>query len=291
MGVLQRFERKLGGMVEGAFAKVFKDQVHPVEIAGALAREADQQKAITPNRVLVPNEYTVELGPSDYERLSPYADPLGTELSAMVGEHAQAQQYSFVGPVTVAFQRSDELATGLFRIHSTVLAASSDEAAPVARAAAVPPPLMTPPPLAGAVLSPVPPAAPISTPDPEFPSARVPGPSVPYGHTTALPATAAPAAQATLVISMPGQPDRKVGLEDRTITLGRGTDSDLTLADTSVSRRHGEISWVDGAHRYRDLASTNGSLLNGRPIAEADLTDGDRIGLGTASVTYLRPGN
>jgi len=35
VGVLQRFERRLGGLVEGAFAKVFKGDVQPVEIASA----------------------------------------------------------------------------------------------------------------------------------------------------------------------------------------------------------------------------------------------------------------
>ena len=63
MGVLQRFERRLGGLVEGAFAKVFKGGVEPVELAGALARECDDRKAISATRSLVPNEFTIALSP------------------------------------------------------------------------------------------------------------------------------------------------------------------------------------------------------------------------------------
>ena len=41
MSVLQRFEKRLEGLVEGAFAKVFKGVVHPVEILNAMQREAE----------------------------------------------------------------------------------------------------------------------------------------------------------------------------------------------------------------------------------------------------------
>ena len=63
VGVLQRFERRLGGLVEGAFAKVFKGDVQPVEVAGALQRETDDKKTIVgQGKVLVPNDFVVELG-------------------------------------------------------------------------------------------------------------------------------------------------------------------------------------------------------------------------------------
>ena len=41
VSVLQRFEKRLEGLVEGAFAKVFKGVVHPVEILYAMHREAE----------------------------------------------------------------------------------------------------------------------------------------------------------------------------------------------------------------------------------------------------------
>ena len=92
MGVLQRFERRLEGFVEGAFARVFGGVVQPVEIAAALQREAADKKAIVgAGRVLVPNDYVVELGPSDAERLTEYDAALRRELASMVDEHATEQ--------------------------------------------------------------------------------------------------------------------------------------------------------------------------------------------------------
>ena len=67
MGVLQRFERRLEGMVGLAFARIFKGKVHPAEIAKALQREADEQRSVLgEGRVLAPNVYIVRLGPTDF---------------------------------------------------------------------------------------------------------------------------------------------------------------------------------------------------------------------------------
>jgi len=122
VGVVQRFERRLEGLVQGAFAKAFGGWVEPVEIASALTREAEDKKAIlAAGRVLVPNTYVVELGPADAERLQEYDEPLRQELAAMVSESAAEQGWSFVGPVEVSFEEAD-LPTGTFRVRSAVLA-------------------------------------------------------------------------------------------------------------------------------------------------------------------------
>ncbi len=123
MGVLQRFERRLQGLVDGAFAKAFKAEVQPVEIASALQRECTDRAAIVSRgRTIVPNDFVVELGHHDYERLSVYAQPLGSELAGMVTEYAQEQGYSFIGPVQIRFERADDLETGMFRVRSQALA-------------------------------------------------------------------------------------------------------------------------------------------------------------------------
>ncbi len=123
MGVMQRFERRLEGLVNGAFAKAFKSEVQPVELASALQRECDDRAAIVSrDRTMVPNDFVVELGEHDHERLAVYAEALGRELSDMVVEYAQEQGYTFIGPVTVVFERADDLETGMFRIRSRALA-------------------------------------------------------------------------------------------------------------------------------------------------------------------------
>jgi hypothetical protein len=129
LGVLQRFERRLEGLVEGAFAKVFRGGVEPVEIAKALQREAADRKAISSTRTLVPNDYVVELGHADHARLSPYEAPLTAELASMVREHAADNRWAFVGPVTVHLELHDDVDTGTFRVRSTVQEGDPDPTA------------------------------------------------------------------------------------------------------------------------------------------------------------------
>ena len=124
MGVLQRFERRLEGLVEGAFARVFGGVVQPVEVAAALQREAaDKKQIVAQGRVLVPNSFVVELGPTDLERFGEWDAPLRAELAGMVEEHARDQGWSFVGDVDVAFERHEDIDTGVFRVRSSVVAA------------------------------------------------------------------------------------------------------------------------------------------------------------------------
>jgi hypothetical protein len=110
-------------LVNGAFAKAFKSEVQPVEIASALQRECDDRAAIvSQGRTMVPNDFTVELGGHDHERLATYAGPLGAELAELVREYGAEQRYMFVGPVEVKFARAADLDTGMFRIQSQALA-------------------------------------------------------------------------------------------------------------------------------------------------------------------------
>ncbi|MEU8029335.1 DUF3662 domain-containing protein, partial [Streptomyces sp. NPDC049099] len=136
MGVLKKFEQRLEGLVNGTFAKVFKSEVQPVEIAGALQRECDNNATIwNRDRTVVPNDFIVELSAPDYERLSPYSGQLGDELAGMVRDYAKQQRYTFMGPIKVNLEKADDLDTGLYRVRSRTLASSSSQqAAPAAPA-------------------------------------------------------------------------------------------------------------------------------------------------------------
>jgi len=58
---LQRFERRLERFVEGAFARVFRSGLQPVEIGRRLTREMDLRRAVAPKGVLAPNTFKVAL--------------------------------------------------------------------------------------------------------------------------------------------------------------------------------------------------------------------------------------
>jgi hypothetical protein len=128
LGVLQRFERRLEGMVEGAFARAFRSELQPVEVASAVQREMDDRAAIVAKgRTLVPNDFVVELAETDHERLDVYAESLGVELANLARDYAKEQGYSFVGPVRMRFDGVQDLTTGTFRIRSGVIRGSTVE--------------------------------------------------------------------------------------------------------------------------------------------------------------------
>src|ERR1700691_2897531 len=116
-------------MVEGAFARAFKSELQPVEVASAVQREMDDRAAIVAQgRTLVPNDFVVEVAETDFDRLEVYADNLGTELATLARDYAKEQGYSFVGPVRMRFEGVPDLSTGMFRIRSGVIRADTVEA-------------------------------------------------------------------------------------------------------------------------------------------------------------------
>lgn len=124
MGILDRFEQRVDRTVNGAFAKAFKSEVQPVELAAAIQRELDERAAIVSRgRTVVPNVFTVLLSNEDFDRLAVYAETLQSELVGLAREYAEEQRYTFLGPVSVAMQLDDDLDTGIFRITSEAKAA------------------------------------------------------------------------------------------------------------------------------------------------------------------------
>ncbi len=68
--------------------------------------------------------------------------------------------------------------------------------------------------------------------------------------------------------------------------IGRGSDADITVDDTGISRRHVEILWDGTRAQVNDLGSTNGSLLNGNPVARAALPPDSVIDIGRTRIVF-----
>lgn len=77
-----------------------------------------------------------------------------------------------------------------------------------------------------------------------------------------------------------------IPLERPEVTLGRALEADVRVNDAKASRLHACISSEvdvesgESTFRIRDLNSTNGTLVNGRAVAEATLRHGDKILIG-----------
>ncbi|MEE1820811.1 ATP-binding cassette domain-containing protein [Streptomyces sp. BE20] len=70
-------------------------------------------------------------------------------------------------------------------------------------------------------------------------------------------------------------------LSARVVRIGRAPDNDLVVSDLSASRHHAELRALpDGRYEIADLESHNGTYLNGQPVFEALVGQGDLVGIG-----------
>ena len=124
VGLVQRFERKLEGVVGNTFARVFGGSVVPQELAQALQREGESNiRELAGGRRLAPNKYTVLLGPADHDRLAGDErdeQQISQALADCVAEHLAEHGWETYGDVVVFVERSDALHTGQLRISSSV---------------------------------------------------------------------------------------------------------------------------------------------------------------------------
>lgn len=119
VGLLEHFETRLDRLVNGAFARAFRAEVQPVEIAAALIREMDDRAAVLDrDRTVVPNQFSVELSPHDHDRLAGFAQTIADELTSVVRMHAGQRDYVLPGTVTITLHRDEALDTGIFRVVS-----------------------------------------------------------------------------------------------------------------------------------------------------------------------------
>lgn len=129
MGVFDDLERKLEGVVNGAFARAFKGDVQPVEITARLQRELDAEaQLLSRDRKLVPNDFTVGLSSHDYDRLTPYSRTLNAEIIPQLRDYAANAGYLFNGPVTIAYELDVSLPVGRFTVVSQAVAAAATPA-------------------------------------------------------------------------------------------------------------------------------------------------------------------
>jgi hypothetical protein len=118
---LQRFERRLERLVEGTFSKAFRSGLQPVEIARKLVREIDAGRTLGVHGSVVPNDFTVNISPRDYDRFESFDDVLARELADQARAHARDEGYRFVGPVEVRLVEDPELGTGTCGIEARIL--------------------------------------------------------------------------------------------------------------------------------------------------------------------------
>ena len=357
MGIVDRVERGLERAIKAPFAKVFKAEVQPVEIASAMRGAMDERAAVLgPGRTMVPNVFTVELASSDYERLSSYDTALTDELVAAAEDHADAQRYTPAGSVEVRLLSDDELETGIFRVRPASKNSRRQGQRPAAgqgprhgdRRSMPPGQSRGPGQSGGAQSGPAQsgvgqsagaqsgggdPSATLRPPHQSGQPAQGRPPARPgaarqappgVGAAAAIaarqgqggagaPAYAPPGDRGPSTREFPASPPRSQrpvsgrgprpwldlhgrahALSAAVTVIGRDASADLVIDDPGVSRRHVEVRIThDGPHQQvllRDLGSTNGTYLNGDQVGTEQLTEGDRVTIGSTTLIFHAEG-
>ena len=83
----------------------------------------------------------------------------------------------------------------------------------------------------------------------------------------------------------------EISLDKERVTIGRRADNDVCLPHPAVSGEHAAVVTILADSFLEDLGSTNGTLVNGRPIAKHFLRDRDQIDIGRQLLVYLADAN
>lgn len=257
MSLLRSLEEKIAGLVEGAFGRVFRSEVRPIELAHKLAKEMDEHRTESLSRTYAPNEYVVWLSPEDRRRYEGVERAVIDELAAYLLEHARRERLVLLSRPRIEFRTDGRLSLGEFGIQARLVEASGAAADAGAR--------------------------------PLEPAPGAMGDTMIYSaagrHQEALADVGAGAAtrrRAVLVVD-----GKRIVVPPNGATIGRSRQCDIVLSDGNVSRRHAHITPGGQGWIISDLGSTNGLRVNGRQVeGPHPLDPGDDIELGTVHVRF-----
>jgi pSer/pThr/pTyr-binding forkhead associated (FHA) protein len=93
--------------------------------------------------------------------------------------------------------------------------------------------------------------------------------------------------QGILVIRSGDRVGEKFVLAKDSTTIGRHPDSDISLDDITVSRRHVEIVRTNNKYFVTDSGSLNGTYVNQRRVDSSELRQGDELQVGKYRFVFL----
>src|ERR1700756_3071497 len=94
-----------------------------------------------------------------------------------------------------------------------------------------------------------------------------------------------------LVLYLPDGTPLDVPLDRERMTIGRRADNEICLPNLAVSGEHAVVVTILADSFLEDLGSTNGTLVNGKPIAKHFLRDRDEIDIGRHKLVYCADDN
>jgi hypothetical protein len=271
MNVLKSVENAISGLLEGAFGRMFRSEVRPVELARKLAREMDAHREVSLSRTYAPNDYTVWLSPQDRARYEGVEQEVIDELAAYLLEHARQEEFVLATPPRIAIETDDQLALGEFGISAQLTRPTDRDAG--ARAAGGRPSRRAEQPSPGAPAGEMRPAG--------------AGETMIWSGSERVRAPLEQARERRANAVLVRSDGRREPLAARGATIGRSRECEIVVEDPGVSRRHAAIRNGPDGWLVEDLGSTNGSSVNGVPLERAHvLANGDEVEVGSTTLRF-----
>lgn len=243
MRPLAALERFFERIFERPSARLFRARLQPVQVQRRIERAMETERLSGADRTLVPNRFRVHLHPDDLESFGDMVDTLAAELADGALAFARSHRYALADRPRVDLVADPRTDVGDIRVEARFA-------------------------------DPVPAAAPSPGGGTELDEGAVASRTMVFE----VPSVHGPLAR--LRVIRPNGTERDVDLDGAVLTIGRGSDNDLVLMDSRVSRHHARLHVRHGSLVYTDLNSTNGSRVNGVRVEEVVLGEGDRIEVG-----------
>ena len=243
-GLLGRIEGILERAVEGGSRAIFRNRLQPIELAKAAARAMERGQMIGPDGIEAPNAFTIAIHPTDFEQVAPYRAGLEARIKRYLGEFAEQRGLIPVAAISAHVVEDAKLRRRAVHVTAEMIDTVRERPAgdtPPARSAA--------------------PVAPTAV--------------LPRVRRSDMGPAAPPLALALFL-----EDGRCVSLGCASLRIGRAPDNDLVISDSRVSRYHAQVVADRTGPHIRDLGSTNGTMIAGRPVIHDRLTDGDQLSLG-----------
>ena len=254
MRFLAELEQRLEGTLQRLFPRRRGKGAEPLDVARLLTQAMESRRQVSVDAVYVPNHFEVFLSPADLDRLQQIERTLERDAVRHVERTAAARGFEFAGPIELRFTADPQLAPGELRVEASFREALGErEADEMARGG----------------------ASPADEPQQDEPTRRFPAVRGAAGAGARLVVASGPLEGEVFVLS-----------KEKPFLIGRHPGADLHLPDPKVSRRHALVRWEEGSWRLTDQGSTNGTLHNGRRVAEATLSDGDEVVVGLTALRF-----
>ncbi|MFZ9017249.1 MAG: FHA domain-containing protein [Ilumatobacteraceae bacterium] len=103
----------------------------------------------------------------------------------------------------------------------------------------------------------------------------------------AVPVGELPRTAGVLIVRSGAQTGSRFQLDAEVTRLGRHPDSEISLDDITVSRRHAEVMRTDEGYIVTDAGSLNGTYVNQERIERTAIRHGDELQIGKFRLVFF----